>query len=199
MNKPLQNEVMSADEAALYLDIPKPRLLKLVREGQIPGVKVGRSWKFSFSVLEKWQDSKKKSPSDRALNISNPLNRSDTTTPSNKDLLKEKTNKSNNTNPHIPPNANLVNPQNYSNPNLAAQNNTQNKTPQIIVNSVILWGGIGRFSLASYCVYSRGNSVLCLCLYYEIEKKKNNTNLPHIYSQTPCTCQPMSQKNSGPF
>ena len=147
MNKPLQNEVMSADEAALYLDIPKPRLLKLVREGQIPGVKVGRSWKFSFSVLEKWQDSKKKSPSDRALNISNPLNRSDTTTPSNKDLLKEKTNKSNNTNPHIPPNANLVNPQNYSNPNLAAQNNTQNKTPQIIVNSVIWWGGIGIYAI----------------------------------------------------
>jgi excisionase family DNA binding protein len=147
MNKPLQNEVMSADEAALYLDIPKPRLLKLVREGQIPGVKVGRSWKFSFSVLEKWQDSKKKSPSDRALNISNPLNRSETTTPSNKDLLKEKTNKSNNTNPHIPPNATLVNPQNYSNPNLEAQNNTQNKTPQIIVNSVILWGGIGIYAI----------------------------------------------------
>ena len=147
MNKPLQNEVMSADEAALYLDIPKPRLLKLVREGQIPGVKVGRIWKFSFSVLEKWQDSKKKSPSDRALNISNPLNRSDTTPPSNKDLLKEKTNKSNNTNPHIPPNANLVNPQNYSNPNLAAQNNTQNKTPQIIVNSVIWWGGIGIYAI----------------------------------------------------
>ena len=147
MNKPLQNEVMSADEAALYLDIPKPRLLKLVREGQIPGVKVGRSWKFSFSVLKKWQDSKKKSPSDRALNISNQLNRSDTTPPSNKDLLKEKTNKSNNTNPHIPPNANLVNPQNYSNPNLAAQNNTQNKTPQIIVNSVIWWGGIGIYAI----------------------------------------------------
>ena len=93
MNKPSQNEVMSADEAAVYLDISKPKLIKLASDGQIPGVKVGRSWKFSFSVLENWKDSTNESPSDRAINISNPLNRSDTKTASKKTLLKQKTKK----------------------------------------------------------------------------------------------------------
>lgn len=50
------NEVMNADEAALFLKLPKSTLLKLTSEGQIPGVKVGRGWRFNLTALENWKN-----------------------------------------------------------------------------------------------------------------------------------------------
>jgi excisionase family DNA binding protein len=48
------NEVMNGDEAAVFLKMPKSTLLKLCSEGEIPGVKVGRQWRFHRDALEKW-------------------------------------------------------------------------------------------------------------------------------------------------
>ena len=48
------NEVMNGDEAAVFLKMPKSTLLKLCSEGQLPGVKVGRQWRFHRDALEKW-------------------------------------------------------------------------------------------------------------------------------------------------
>lgn len=50
------NEVMNADEAASFLKMPKSTLLKLTSEGQIPGVKVGRGWRFNLTALENWKN-----------------------------------------------------------------------------------------------------------------------------------------------
>ena len=52
------NEVMNGDEAAVFLKMPKSTLLKLCTEGQLPGVKVGRKWRFHRDALEKWSASK---------------------------------------------------------------------------------------------------------------------------------------------
>ncbi|MFM8831212.1 MAG: helix-turn-helix domain-containing protein [Spartobacteria bacterium] len=49
-----QNEVMNGDEAAIFLRMPKSTLLKLCTEGQLPGVKVGRQWRFNRFALENW-------------------------------------------------------------------------------------------------------------------------------------------------
>ena len=49
-----QNEVMNGDEAAVFLKMPKSTLLKLCSEGQLPGVKVGRQWRFNRFALENW-------------------------------------------------------------------------------------------------------------------------------------------------
>jgi excisionase family DNA binding protein len=49
-----QNEVMNGDEAAIFLKMPKSTLLKLCTEGQLPGVKVGRQWRFNRFALENW-------------------------------------------------------------------------------------------------------------------------------------------------
>jgi excisionase family DNA binding protein len=49
-----QNEVMNGDEAAIFLKMPKSTLLKLCSEGQLPGVKVGRQWRFNRFALENW-------------------------------------------------------------------------------------------------------------------------------------------------
>jgi excisionase family DNA binding protein len=43
--------VLTTDEAAKYLKISKPTLLKHVRIGKIKAIKVGRSWRFLQSEL----------------------------------------------------------------------------------------------------------------------------------------------------
>ena len=45
---------MNGDEAAIFLKMPKSTLLKLCSEGQLPGVKVGRQWRFNRFALENW-------------------------------------------------------------------------------------------------------------------------------------------------
>ncbi len=52
------NEVMNGDEAAVFLKMPKSTLLKLCTENQLPGVKVGRQWRFHRDALEKWSAAK---------------------------------------------------------------------------------------------------------------------------------------------
>jgi len=50
------NDVMTIDDLALYLKIPKSTLYKLVREGQIPCQKVGRHWRFRKEAINQWLD-----------------------------------------------------------------------------------------------------------------------------------------------
>ncbi len=45
---------MNADEASAWLKIPKSTLYKLCGEGELPGAKVGRHWRFHRETLEKW-------------------------------------------------------------------------------------------------------------------------------------------------
>ena len=49
-------EVMTIDELAVYLKIPRSTLYKLVREGQIPRQKVGRHWRFRKETIDRWLD-----------------------------------------------------------------------------------------------------------------------------------------------
>jgi excisionase family DNA binding protein len=56
------NEVMNGDEAAVFLKMPKSTLLKLCSEGQLPGVKVGRQWRFHRDALENWKREKAGEP-----------------------------------------------------------------------------------------------------------------------------------------
>ena len=46
--------VLTVDEAAEYLRIPKSSLYKLAQEGKIPAQKVGRHWRFHKATLEMW-------------------------------------------------------------------------------------------------------------------------------------------------
>jgi len=47
-------EVMTVDEAARYLRIPRSSIYKLAQEGRIPCKKVGRQWRFSYRALDEW-------------------------------------------------------------------------------------------------------------------------------------------------
>jgi excisionase family DNA binding protein len=51
---PLLPEVMTVEEAAAFLRLPVNLLLRKVREGRVPGAKIGRSWRFSRRLLLEW-------------------------------------------------------------------------------------------------------------------------------------------------
>lgn len=46
--------VMSIDQLAAYLQLPKSTLYKLVQEGKVPGRKLGRQWRFHRSAVDAW-------------------------------------------------------------------------------------------------------------------------------------------------
>lgn len=48
------DDVMNADEASAWLKIPKSTLYKLCSDGELPGAKVGRHWRFHRETLEQW-------------------------------------------------------------------------------------------------------------------------------------------------
>ena len=46
-----KDEVLTPDEAALLLKVSKKTLLRHARDGRVPGVKLGRVWRFRRSEL----------------------------------------------------------------------------------------------------------------------------------------------------
>jgi excisionase family DNA binding protein len=50
--------VLTADEVAQWLRVPKSTLYKLCQEGQIPAAKIGRHWRFDRAVVAAWLQSR---------------------------------------------------------------------------------------------------------------------------------------------
>jgi excisionase family DNA binding protein len=48
--------VLTIDELADYLRIPKSTLYKLAQQGKIPAQKVGRHWRFRKEAIDRWLD-----------------------------------------------------------------------------------------------------------------------------------------------
>ncbi|EKD22415.1 MAG: DNA binding protein [uncultured bacterium] len=48
------DSVLTIQELAAYLKIPKSTLYKLVREGKIPSQKIGRHWRFRKEAIDRW-------------------------------------------------------------------------------------------------------------------------------------------------
>jgi excisionase family DNA binding protein len=46
--------VMTADEVAEYLRIPRSSVYKLSQEGRIPCQKAGRRWRFRREAIDRW-------------------------------------------------------------------------------------------------------------------------------------------------
>ncbi len=46
--------VLTIDELARYLKVSKSTLYKLCQEGQVPGRKIGRHWRFSKLLIDDW-------------------------------------------------------------------------------------------------------------------------------------------------
>src|SRR3989304_5557154 len=50
----VSNAVMTIDELAGYLKIPKSTLYKLAQKGAIPSLKGGRHWRFHKATVDRW-------------------------------------------------------------------------------------------------------------------------------------------------
>jgi excisionase family DNA binding protein len=54
MNEPA--EVMTLEELAAYLKLPKSTLYKQVQAGKIPGQKIGKQWRFGKQAIDRWMN-----------------------------------------------------------------------------------------------------------------------------------------------
>ncbi|MBA7666638.1 hypothetical protein ES703_74719 [subsurface metagenome] len=50
--------VMTVQEIADYLKIPKSTVYKLAQESKIPAQKVGRHWRFKREVIDRWLENR---------------------------------------------------------------------------------------------------------------------------------------------
>jgi len=48
------DEILTADETANYLKVDVKTVYRLVKQGKIPGRKVGGNWRFRKDVLDEW-------------------------------------------------------------------------------------------------------------------------------------------------
>lgn len=48
------DQVMTLEELATYLKLPKSTIYKLVQEGRIPGQKLGKQWRFGKQAIDQW-------------------------------------------------------------------------------------------------------------------------------------------------
>lgn len=52
----LEDRLMTAKELAAYLHVNERTVLKLVAEGEIPGVRIGNQWRFRKAMIDAWLD-----------------------------------------------------------------------------------------------------------------------------------------------
>jgi excisionase family DNA binding protein len=57
-------DVLTIEELAGYLKVPKSTLYKLVREGKIPSQKIGRHWRFRKGAIDLWLEETRPSKPD---------------------------------------------------------------------------------------------------------------------------------------
>lgn len=55
----MNDEIMTIQEVALYLKLNDKTTYRLASEGKLPGFKVGGSWRFKRTDLEKWVEEQK--------------------------------------------------------------------------------------------------------------------------------------------
>lgn len=54
-----EGHVMTVDDLAAYLRIPRSSVYKLAQRGRIPCQKVGRHWRFSRRAVEQWLEGRR--------------------------------------------------------------------------------------------------------------------------------------------
>lgn len=50
------NDIMTLEEVAEYLKMKPPTVYKWAQEGQIPGAKLGKEWRFRKRIIDEWVD-----------------------------------------------------------------------------------------------------------------------------------------------
>ncbi len=56
----MSNDILTLKEVAVYLKLAEKTAYRLAAEGKLPGFKVGGSWRFKESDIEKWIEKQKR-------------------------------------------------------------------------------------------------------------------------------------------
>jgi excisionase family DNA binding protein len=51
-----ETDIMTLEEVAKYLKLQPQTVYKWAQEGQIPGAKLGKEWRFRRGILDEWID-----------------------------------------------------------------------------------------------------------------------------------------------
>jgi len=54
-NAPAGEEILTIGELSAHLRVHPTTIYRLLREGRIPGFRVGSAWRFSRSAIENWE------------------------------------------------------------------------------------------------------------------------------------------------
>lgn len=60
----MSDEILTLKELAEYLKLAEKTAYRLAAEGKLPGFKVGGSWRFRESDIERWIENSKKGRKD---------------------------------------------------------------------------------------------------------------------------------------
>lgn len=60
----MDDEILTLKEVADYLKLAEKTAYRLAAEGKLPGFKVGGSWRFKQTDIERWIEEKKASSKD---------------------------------------------------------------------------------------------------------------------------------------
>ncbi len=62
----MQTDIMTIQEVAEYLKLNQKTAYRLASEGEIPGFKVGGSWRFKRQDIERWIAQRTKTQKDKS-------------------------------------------------------------------------------------------------------------------------------------
>jgi excisionase family DNA binding protein len=51
----MQSKLLTVDELSEYLHVHRTTIYRLLKEGKLPGFRVGSDWRFNLEEIERWQ------------------------------------------------------------------------------------------------------------------------------------------------
>lgn len=64
---PIEDELLTLSEVSLYLKVAEKTILRMIRRGEIPCVRIGGQWRFLRSMIENWIYSRMKGVQKKGL------------------------------------------------------------------------------------------------------------------------------------
>ncbi len=50
----MQSKYLTVDELSEYLQVHKTTIYRMLKQGKLPGFRIGSDWRFSLEAIEEW-------------------------------------------------------------------------------------------------------------------------------------------------
>ena len=51
----MQSKYLTVDELSEYLQVHKTTIYRMLKQGKLPGFRIGSDWRFSLEAIKQWQ------------------------------------------------------------------------------------------------------------------------------------------------